>query len=107
MVGKGNPLAYTGNILSTSLRAGDRSLNRTGEATLLSGSVVVSSPDLRSNMQIFVSKKTQLGTAAGIIAAIDRLEGKNFKIVSQDALAMIETNDDSIINFIIVKATED
>lgn len=106
MVRNGNPLAYTGNILANQLTPGDRSLNRTGVTTLVAGTSLISAPDLRSDMQIFLSRKTQLGPFRGILTVIARTNGQSFRITSLDATASAEPQDVSEVNFLIVKSTE-
>lgn len=103
MVKNGNPLAYTGNILSTVNRSGDRSLNITGEATMVNGFVNVPAPYLRPDMQIFLSRKTEIGTGAGNISVGNRVDGVLFNISSYDPSGSTLPPDDSVVSFVIVK----
>lgn len=102
-----SPLNYTGKVLATNTRQGDMSVNRNGVATLSSGVVTVIDPILRLNEQIFLSKNTQIGAGAGILTVTARTNGKEFDVSALDEVGVVEGDDDSIINFVIVPDRED
>jgi len=99
-----NPLSYTGKVLATVTRRGDKAVNRNGVAKLVAGNVVITDVNLRADEQIFVSKREQIGAGSGILTVALRSNGVNFDVASLDATGTPVAADVSTINFTIAKA---
>ena len=76
-----------------------------GTASLVDGTIGISTTAVQTGDLIFVSKATKAGTTVGILHAETIVNATSFVINSYDLSGSLSADDDSVVNWWIVDPT--